>query len=82
LFLYYTHFFSNYIRVLSHTCPFVQEYTPSLKGLFRLERSKDRNKATAVTTKLQRNNALICFTEHTLKRIENDEAFPLRYAKV
>jgi len=50
------------------------------KGSFRLERSraersKDRNKATAVTTKLQRSNALICFTEPTLKRIEN-EALP------
>jgi len=54
-----------------------------LKGSFRLERSraersKDRSKATAVTTKLQRINALICYTEHTLKRIEN-EALP-RYA--
>jgi len=37
----------------------------------RAERSKDRNKATAVATKLQRSNALICFTEHTLKHIEN-----------
>jgi len=44
-----------------------------LKGSFRLERSKDHN-----TTELQRSNALICFTEHTLKRIEN-EALP-RYA--
>jgi len=35
------------------------------------ERSKDRNKATAVTTKLQCGNALICFTERILKRIEN-----------
>jgi len=42
------------------------------------ERSKDRNKATAVTIKLQRSNVLMCFTEHTLKRIEN-EALP-RYA--
>jgi len=32
----------------------------------------------AVTTKLQRSNALICFTEHTLKRIENETL--LRYA--
>jgi len=45
------------------------------KGSFRLERSraersKDRNKATAVITKLQRSNALICFTKHTSKRIE------------
>jgi len=40
------------------------------KGSFRLERSKDRNKVTAVTTTQQRSNALICFTEHTLKRIE------------
>jgi len=44
----------------------------------RAERSNDRNKATAVTTKLQRSNALICFTEHTSKRIEN--ATLLRYA--
>jgi len=38
----------------------------------RAERSKDRNKAAAVTTKLKRtgSNTLICFTEHTLKRIE------------
>jgi len=35
---------------------------------------------TAVTTKLQRSNALICFNEHTLKRIENEAL--LRYAKV
>jgi len=40
------------------------------KGSFRLERSraersKDRNKVTAVTTKLQRSNALICFTYAT-----------------
>jgi len=53
------------------------------KGSFRLERSravrsKDRNKATTVTTKLQRSNALICFTEHTLKCIENEAL--LRYA--
>jgi len=39
---------------------------------------KDRNKATAVTTKLQRSNALICFIENTLKRIENKAL--LRYA--
>jgi len=56
---------------------------PNPKGSFtllrsRAERSKDRNKATAVTIKLQRSNALICFTEHTLKRIKN-EALP-RYA--
>jgi len=25
------HFFSNYARVLRHTGPFVQEYTPSLR---------------------------------------------------
>jgi len=54
-----------------------------IKGSFRTERSraessKDRNKATAVTTKLQRCNALICFTEHTLKRIKNETL--LRYA--
>jgi len=45
-----------------------------------LSAAKSRNKVTAVTTKLQRSNALICFTEHTLKRIEN-EALP-RYANV
>jgi len=57
------------------------------KGSLRLERSKaerskDRNKATAVPviTKLQRSNALICFTEHTLKRIKNEAL--LRYAEV
>jgi len=40
------------------------------KGLFTLERSKakrgkDHNKDTSVTSKLQRSNALIYFTEHT-----------------
>jgi len=30
----------------------------------RAERSKDHNKAKAVTTKLQRSNELIRFTEH------------------
>jgi len=44
----------------------------------RAERSKDRNKATAVTPKLQCSNALICFIEHTLKHIENKAL--LRYA--
>jgi len=53
---------------------------PNTKGSITLLRSKERNKATAVTTKLQRSNALICFTEHTLKLIENKA--PLRYAKV
>jgi len=53
------------------------------KSSFRLERSraerrKDRNKAIAVAAKLQRSNALICFTEHTLKRIKNEPL--LRYA--
>jgi len=48
-----------------------------LKDSFRLERSraersKDRNKAIVVTTKLQRSNTLICFTEHTLKYIKNE----------
>jgi len=37
----------------------------------RAERSKDHNKATAVTTKLHGDKTLICFTEYTLKRIEN-----------
>jgi len=40
-------------------------------GRSKAESSKDHNKATAITTKLQHSNALICFTEHTLKRIEN-----------
>jgi len=48
---------------------FERDHLP--KGSFRLERSraersKNRNKATAVTTKLQRSNALI-FIEHTFK---------------
>jgi len=51
-------------------------FSGNFKGSFTLlsvaERSKDHNKATAVTTKLQRSNTLICFTEHTLKRIENE----------
>jgi len=34
---------------------------------------------SAIKLQLQRNNALICFTEHTLKRIENEAL--LRYVK-
>jgi len=44
----------------------------------KIERSKDHNKATAVTIKLQRSNALICFTEQTIKRIENAALLHLR----
>jgi len=50
------------------------------KDSFTLERSKDHNKATAVTTKLQLSNTLICFTEYTLK--PNEIEALLRYAQV
>jgi len=36
---------------------------------------KDHNKATAAAVRLQRSNTLICFTEHTLKRNENEALF-------
>jgi len=35
LFLYYTHFCSNYARVIRHTCPIVQKYNLAL-GLYYL----------------------------------------------
>jgi len=52
----------------------------------RAERSKDHNKATAVTTKLQRSNSaqtLICFTEQSyIKRNGKWSFAPLCYTQM